>query len=345
MFDNPTSSLPPITIDDVKKVQSIGRKNINDFTNEDIKTTEPFAKRYWYELGVKSPFFRAWFGDWRAFDKTAVNITNISDISGFNAVKDAIRGSIFYNADTDWKNITVGRQGIDDTISHSGKAKASEKSLSEIGTLIENAVLLDTEASDPTKNKKSKYTAFMHKLYAPITYNGIPYVAKITIEEYYENGGTKKKFYNLQNIEMSPTGVGFNSEEDTAQIAKIGDNVTISDLFALVKRYDKNFNPKSVNPLLLNKDGTPKVMYHGTDKTFSVFNKGDIGYHFGTKTQAEYRIKDNKEAHIMQAYLNIRNPLRAAFDYGDWHGKNVAGMLIETEVFDGDSKQKEIEAR
>ena len=37
---------------------------------------------------------------------------------------------------------------------------------------------------------------------------------------------------------------------------------SISDLFELVKTYDKEFHPKKVNPELLNKDGTPKVVYH-----------------------------------------------------------------------------------
>ena len=34
---------------------------------------------------------------------------------------------------------------------------------------------------------------------------------------------------------------------------------SISDLFDFVKTYDKEFKPKSVNPALLNEDGTPKA--------------------------------------------------------------------------------------
>jgi len=52
-----------ISIEDVKAIQSIGRKSVNDFTSEDIKKTKAFAIKYWKEMGVKSPFFRAWFGD------------------------------------------------------------------------------------------------------------------------------------------------------------------------------------------------------------------------------------------------------------------------------------------
>ena len=43
---------------------------------------------------------------------------------------------------------------------------------------------------------------------------------------------------------------------------------SISDLFDFVKRYDAEFKPNPVNPLLLNDDGTPKVLYHGTRADF-----------------------------------------------------------------------------
>ena len=47
---------------------------------------------------------------------------------------------------------------------------------------------------------------------------------------------------------------------------------SISALFDIVKTYDKDFNPKPANPLFLNKNGTPKVMYHQTSNDFTVFN-------------------------------------------------------------------------
>ena len=49
---------------------------------------------------------------------------------------------------------------------------------------------------------------------------------------------------------------------------------SISDLFKLVKTYDKEFHPKEVNSALLNEDGTPKVVYHGTDAEFTAFEDG-----------------------------------------------------------------------
>ena len=48
--------------DSARSLQSIGRKSINSFTSEEITASEPFARKFYSEMGVKSPFFRAWFG-------------------------------------------------------------------------------------------------------------------------------------------------------------------------------------------------------------------------------------------------------------------------------------------
>ncbi|MBS7389331.1 MAG: hypothetical protein KIG33_03225, partial [Oscillospiraceae bacterium] len=75
-----------ITTEEIKAVQSIGRKSINDFTSEDIKKTESFARKYFKEMGVKSPFFRAWFGDWRANDTTPVKTVAVETIDLSEAI-------------------------------------------------------------------------------------------------------------------------------------------------------------------------------------------------------------------------------------------------------------------
>ncbi len=97
--------------------------------------------------------------------------------------------------------------------------------------------------------------------------------------------------------------------------------------------------------MVINEDGTPKIVYHGTDADFTVFERGDIGYHVGTEAQAEDRISDTENGHVMKLYADVKNPLHAAFDFGDWHSKNVAGMLIETEQFEDFDNRAEIEDR
>ena len=69
-------STPGITLEDVNALRSIGRKSINAFTSEEIRATESWARKFYRELGTKSPFFRAWFGDWRVNDTTPVEVVS-----------------------------------------------------------------------------------------------------------------------------------------------------------------------------------------------------------------------------------------------------------------------------
>lgn len=70
-----------ITKNDVNAAQSIGRKSINALSSAELNSLSAFAKKYWNELGAKSPFFRAWFGDWRESDKTPSRVVKISKSS------------------------------------------------------------------------------------------------------------------------------------------------------------------------------------------------------------------------------------------------------------------------
>ena len=65
---------------DVEQLRSIGRKSVNEFTSEEIQKTEKWARKFYRELGTKSPFFRAWFGDWRAQDTGNVQKISVSNL-------------------------------------------------------------------------------------------------------------------------------------------------------------------------------------------------------------------------------------------------------------------------
>ena len=102
------------------------------------------------------------------------------------------------------------------------------------------------------------------------------YLLKLYVEEALPNKGGEafSRAYELKDIKeivTIPDGVlsengGLTDDTMTISID------SISALFDIVKTYDKDFNPKPANPLFLNKNGTPKVMYHQTSKGFTVFN-------------------------------------------------------------------------
>ncbi len=70
---------------------------------------------------------------------------------------------------------------------------------------------------------------------------------------------------------------------------------SVSDLYDFVKQYDKDFHPKSVTPLLLNEDGTPKKFYHGTNKDFTIFQTDGSTGRTDTSSNLGVFFLDNKE--------------------------------------------------
>lgn len=337
--DVDTDSDSKITQSDIEQLRSIGRKSISDFTHEDIQKSEKWAKKFYSELGAKSPFFRAWFGDWRANDTSTTNITSVSDISAYEAMESMPTGT-FTNKDSDW-NINVGAIGKRDTNSHSGREKISVKMLSEIQTIIENAVLLDTEISEKNSSKKHNETLFMHKLYAPVDFNGELYVAKVTVEEY-GAGDSFKRFYNLRGIKIDPAGGTPDAKTSYGTMPDTRSTYSISDLYSLVKSNDKDFkeNPASK---VVNKDGTPKVVYHYTNGDFTVFNTDTSGSNQGkthgdgiyvstSPTEFKYAGKNR-----MELYADIKNPfeMELTSEQADYILDKYASKKHDLDAYDG----------
>lgn len=76
--------------------------------------------------------------------------------------------------------------------------------------------------------------------------------------------------------------------------------------------------------------GVPLVVFHKTSSEFSSFrtDSSDLGAHFGTLEQANFRTpgQGNAEVNIVAAYLRIANPLRLR-DVGSFHSDGIALQL------------------
>ena len=115
-------------------------------------------------------------------------------------------------------------------------------------------------------------------------------------------------------------------------MSNAGSTISISDLYALVKTYDKEFSPKPVNPALLNEDGTPLVVYHGTDADFTVFDrtKGrsnmDIQGMFFSPWEIDAQGYGPK---VGAYYINLKNPADEGTAFkalNMFQGQNGAGI-------------------
>lgn len=290
-----------MTEEELRAIQSIGNKSVNQFTSEDIRRVQRYAQQYWKEMGAKSPFFRAWFGDWRANDRTAVQ----------TAKRKGSQRGLQRNADTGWE-INISRKVFAETETKRSSADISAAAyLPYIQDIVEKAVLLDTYAMKENK-AKSVNSLLMHSLYAMADNGSGPVLLKLYVEEMNDpnQAGTSKRAYELQNIECRQLNVK-GSRSRASLIITAADVKTVADLFQAVKYYDKKFNPKQASKVV-NEDGTPQVMYRGGNETFNVFDRKKSKY---SNLYGRGFYFTNSESHAKQYgnvrayYLDIKNPV------------------------------------
>ena len=313
-----------ITPAEVTAVQSIGRKNVRDLTSEERKSVESFARKAWGDMKEKSPFFEAWFGDWRVNDQSPVTAADVSEKKLFKAGKTL-------NPDTN-RMISWGSALGSETKNHLRSGGIADQVLGNIQELIETAVLLDTKTSTPDSKSKMPGTAFMHSFYTLARRGNSVSLLKLFAEEAVSNMGTDfTRAYDLRDIKtiaMSTNGVlSLPGGLTDANIATIR---TVADLFAAVKAHDQEFQPNQVSKIV-NEDGTPKVVYHGTDQNFTVFDrtKGrstmDIQGMFFSPWEID---AGGYGQNVGQYYLSIKNPASEAQAYkalNRFKGQNDAG--------------------
>ncbi len=301
---------------EIAEIQGIGRKSVNDFTSEDIQKTERFARRYWNEMGVKSPFFRAWFGDWRAYDNRKITISDVSHSVSYKAGKAT-------NKDTG-RLMSWGSDFIRETVKHQRSGGIASSIVGNVESIVENAVLLDSVVSTLSSKTKMPGTAFMHSFYSMVNDGNVLALVKLYAEEAVslKTGEPFTRAYDLKDIAIVATSAnGVHPKSGSLTDANIATVNTVADLFADVKRRDKNFNPKPVNNALLNEDGTPKMFYHGTSNggftVFDAYGHGrfglfGIGSYFTENPEVAQGYTQKRRGHdpqVYQVYLHVENPI------------------------------------
>lgn len=245
-FDN----VPALTQDDIDILRTLEpRKSILNFTSEEIKLTEKWQQRFDSDIDKKSPYYRAVNGDWREHEATSVPVLTIEDRNAdFKKVRDDIKSRViergsFINKDTNW-SIQISRNGLEDTVKYGFTHNDTiiYNMIYDSSKLIENSILLDSVISEKNNNNKANNTAFMHKFYSLCSFNNEPYLAKITVEEFADGqADTLKRMYNIQDIKTEPLRHIEFTDKQLARSILNGSDISISDLFKIVKTCDNDF--------------------------------------------------------------------------------------------------------
>ena len=97
---------------------------------------------------------------------------------------------------------------------------------------------------------------------------------------------------------------------------------------------------------IVDEFGAPLAVYHFTpEMEFENFAKGDIGFHFGTREQAEQRGNDLKAAggRMFRAYLNIEKPYRVRLDLNAWWPSHI-GLYLWSDGVLTDAQWNELQS-
>ena len=102
---------------------------------------------------------------------------------------------------------------------------------------------------------------------------------------------------------------------------------------------------------VVDENGKPLVVYHGTNADFDAFQDpkkmSDLGFHFGTVAQANSFAPGKKGSNVMPVYLSIKNPLQMRDVFGPWYGAraSMASELVRLGVISEAESERITNAR
>ncbi|MDM7988097.1 MAG: hypothetical protein QUS13_12245, partial [Smithella sp.] len=301
-----------------------GDYNYVIFSDDDVEIKEMYSVRRDVELkapnGQKSkltPFqwaqvrtkaFKKWFGDWEAVAK-ATPLRKAATFAEAKKQAEEYIGTPIKNIDTGII-ATVSKTNIEKMFSNSAVNKSTNAqdhalAVANADQLFQHAYLDETH---PDKNNDPTIVA-IHRFVSPmITTQGNVIAVKMTVKET-SSPKNPIPLYSIQAIEIEKLAL------DAPQASF--SNKVVSLL--------RSVKPDSVSKVV-DENGEPLVVYHGTNADFNVFDPAKIGtatdsgqfgkgFYFHTKhgngtkwagTSGAYATGEG--GNIMPVYLSLKNP-------------------------------------
>ena len=249
-------------------------------------------ERQWVQ--VRTPSFKKWFGDWekasirKQFDSCQTVIISKGSFEkeeGETVRETAAR--LF--SDTRTYKTKIGTVVIDKTSAMDSLAHGyGQKKLDVLNTLQKdflNAVYLESATDLDGKPITNHFFAY------PVEYEGQRQIVFCRV----------RQDVNMNRLYLHEVFVEEEIKSNALQTAAESKDPKPRRGVALYTNILKDYFSVNVS-VVLDKNGEPLVMYHGTRESFDTFEKGDIGYHFGSKRAAEDRIpikaKEDYEASV-----------------------------------------------
>ncbi len=266
---------------------------------------------------VRTPAFKAWFGDWEAAAEIAP--------AGIAEAKAAFKELMARNAE-----LTTDDGSVLRFVSQSAKAysKEAEKessdkpahwaALANIERLVSRSRFMFEEKP---RNGSRDIDAYM-KYGAVFTFNDQSYLAKITSKRYPDRNA--QNFYSVESVSVEKIAArGIHEAIAKGQPLDASDNDRISKILESVKGAS----------CVVDENGEPMVVYHGTNAEFNAFEGGA----FFTDDYMNADGYANGER-VLECFLDIKNPLVVDCKGRKWdeldtpYGKTTRAVVASEEA-------------
>ena len=286
-------------------------------------------------LAVRTPAFKAWFGDWEIANalEFALHGKPVTSLTGREFQSDGVKLTDkvpqWYQANfggvanhPELGAVKLDLEGVKDSMGH-GMGREKAAAYAAVPYIIEHGVVYDRQ----TNWKQRGYDTSV--IVAPIKFAGQDYIGEVVVKRLPNRQG----FY-LHEVEIQK------KLESAFKTPTKGGAPQASKLI-IVEHLDKVKNCSKI----IDENGEPLVVYHGSDADFNVFDR--------TKSRANMDIQgmffspwelDSKGygANVRAFFLNIRKPANEGQGYkalNRHQGQNGAGVKAREDLiaagFDG----------
>lgn len=258
---------------------------------------------------VRTPEFKKWFGDWEkvatfkdAYERI-MTMPPVTALTGQEFQKDGV--PLTEKVTKLWKEqfngiaispelgeVRLDLEGVKSSIGH-GIGSLKSAAFACVEDVIRNGIVFDRQENWKGRGYDTAVIA------APVTIKDVEYICKVVVEQ----RSNRQGFY-LHEVEIKK------KLEDVFKTSTEGGTPQASrSILALraedVKREEENMSK------VVDENGEPRVVYHGTDSQFTVFDSSKVetswyshGFYFSDKKSDAKSYGDN----IVPVFLNIRNP-------------------------------------
>jgi hypothetical protein len=313
-------------------------------------------ERQW--LQVRTPHFKEWFGNWELKYQKVTPVTatknrfkNFADARSW--AEENIVG-ILSNEQTGGKgDIEITKDAIKKFFSSSATEKSDNTTahkdvIAVLPEVIKNSIVgeihLDYIKESNVRRPENGIVpgTSIHRLFGAVNIDGVTYRVKTTVR-YFDDVNTENKAhsYEVTKIELlagNMANTDNSTDPNTNNSISLSPNRTANTvspieaaklLNGVEKSYEKGRFILDDHSKVVDANGEPMAMHHGTKKNFTVFDReknllGNGGFYF-TSSEREYPYKN-----VMPVFLNIKNPADS-FNKISWH----KGFEENTEKYDG----------